>query len=165
MSGRQTNKKLAIDMVTVLTQPPVPPALHYVNLRTIMGEFEWNKLKKQYRLLADHHCMICQRYVSHTAGDWLELHEQYEYDFVNLIQTLTGYVSICHECHMYIHTGFWGLQLQQGTISLEKYQQVITKGDALLQEFGLQKIVYPSDACFYDPEWKLSFGGMLYQSH
>lgn len=129
MSERQTNKKLAIDMVTVLTQPPVPPALHYVNPRTIMGEFEWNKLKKQYRLLADHHCMIC------------------------------------HECHMYIHTGFLGLQLQQGTISLEKYQQVIAKGDALLQEFGLQKIMYPSEACFYDPKWKLSFDGKLYQSH
>lgn len=165
MSERQTNKKLAIDMVTVLTQPPVPPALHYVNPRTIMGEFEWNKLKKQYRLLADHHCMICQRYVSHTAGDWLELHEQYEYDFTDLIQTLTGYVSICHECHMYIHTGFLELQLQRGDISLEKYQQVIAKGDALLQAFGLQKIMYPSEACFYDPEWKLSFDGKLYQSH
>lgn len=81
MSERQTNKKLAIDMVTVLTQPPVPPALHYVNPRTIMGEFEWNKLKKQYRLLADHHCMIC------------------------------------HECHMYIHTGFFGF-----TIAARHYQ-------------------------------------------
>lgn len=67
MSERQTNKKLAIDMVTVLTQPPVPPALHYVNPRTIMGEFEWNKLKKQYRLLADHHCMNCQRSVMNAT--------------------------------------------------------------------------------------------------
>ncbi|MEY8737662.1 hypothetical protein AB9M75_10640 [Lactobacillus sp. AN1001] len=55
------NKQLDINMVKVLTQPPVPPVLHYVNPRTIMEQFEWDKLKRQYRLLADHHCMICQR--------------------------------------------------------------------------------------------------------
>lgn len=165
MSGRQTDKKLDINMVTVLTQPPVPPALHYVNPRMIMGQVEWDKLKKQYRLLAAHHCMICQRYVSHTAGDWLELHERYEYDFIDLCQALCGYFSICRECHMYIHTGFLELQLQRGAISLEKYQQVIAKGDALLKEFGLQKLMYPSEACFYAPEWKLLFDGNVYQRH
>ncbi|WP_304652910.1 hypothetical protein [uncultured Ligilactobacillus sp.] len=44
----------------------------------------------------------------------------------------------------------------------EKYGN-ISKGDVLLQDFGLQKVMYPSEACFYDPEWKLLFDGKLYQ--
>lgn len=34
------DEQLDINMIKVLTQPPVPPAVHYVNPRTIMGQVE-----------------------------------------------------------------------------------------------------------------------------
>lgn len=154
--------KMDIELVKVLTQPIVPPALHYMTPRKIMGQSKWNKLKREYRSLADHHCMICQRYVSHTPGDWLELHERYEYDFENLVQELVGYVSICHECHMFIHQGLLGIQFQNGEIPTEIYQEILDKGNGLLRKFGLQKIAYPSEEVFLSPNWRLDFDGKLY---
>lgn len=58
------------------------------------------QIKKEYQQKADHHCMICKEYVSHKPGDWLELHEKYDYDFDNLIQKmkdmfLSVMVAIC----------------------------------------------------------------------
>lgn len=156
------NKNIDIETVKVLTQPIVPPALHYVTPRKIMGKSKWDKLKKEYRLVADHHCMICQRYVSHISGDWLELHERYEYDFENLIQRLSGYVSICHECHMFIHQGLLRIQLQNGEITAKEYQKILDKGNGLLQQFGLQKITYSSKEVFLSPDWKLEFEGEMY---
>lgn len=129
-----------------------------------MGPAAWQKLKTTYRQKAQHHCMICGRYVPHRPGDWLELHEQYAYDFKNLIQSLTGYVAICHDCHLYIHQGLLGIQLQQGRITAARAQQIIAKGDALLKQFNLQKITYPSRQLFESPNWQLAFGGKLYSS-
>lgn len=158
-------KKLDIDMVQILTQPVVPFALHYVTPRTIMGKSKWDQLKKEFREKADHHCMICNDYVSHTPGDWLELHEKYDYDFENLIQKLTGYVSICHRCHMYIHQGLLNIQLQKGQITQEKYNEIKDHGDQLLKQFGLSKITYPSQEVFISANWQLDFNGNKYQNN
>ncbi|WP_261980521.1 hypothetical protein [Lactiplantibacillus plantarum] len=152
-------------MVKILTQPVVPLALHYLAPRKIMGISQWNKLKQEYRLKANHHCMICQDYVQHVPGDYLELHEQYDYDFTNLIQHLTGYVSICHNCHMYIHQGLLGIYLQRGNITKDKYNFIINKGDNLLKEFNLTKILYPSRAVWENENWQLEFNGQLYSKN
>ncbi|KAA0686396.1 hypothetical protein [Enterococcus faecium] len=153
---------LDLDMVKILTQPVVPYALHYQNPRGIMGKTKWNKLKKEYQNKANHHCMICKKYVSHKPGDWLELHEKYDYDFDRLIQKLTGYVAICHSCHMYIHQGLLGIQVQTGQVSKETARKIVDKGDLLLEQFNLKKIEYPNRENFEKPNWKLEFEGELY---
>ncbi|EMF0044871.1 hypothetical protein ACG6P0_002365 [Enterococcus hirae] len=156
------DNNLNIEMIKVLTQPIVPMSLHYLTPRKIMGATKWNKLKKEYQVKADHHCMICKRYVSHKPGDWLELHEKYDYDFERLVQKLTGYVSICHSCHMYIHQGLLGVHLNNGQVSEEAVQEIIDKGDKLLEQFGLKKIEYPNRETFENPNWKLEFEGKFY---
>lgn len=128
-------------MIKILTQPIVPQSLHYITPRSIMGFTCWEDLKKKYRIIANHHCMICNRYVSHTPDDWLELHERYEYDYENRIQKLVGYVSICHECHMYIHQGLLQIQLTNGDISYEQYEKILNKGDSLLNKLKCNKKV------------------------
>lgn len=45
-------------------------------------------------------CHICG-----AREDNLELHEQWEYDDENLVQKLTGMISICENCHLAIHMG------------------------------------------------------------
>lgn len=157
------DKKLDLEMVQILTQPVVPLALHYLAPRKIMSSAKWNKLKKEYQQKADHQCMICKEYVSHTSGDWLELHEKYDYDFENKIQKLTGYVSICHNCHMYIHQGLLGVQLQKGQVSEGMVKSILLKGDKLLDSFNLKKIEYPSREVFESADWKLEFEGECYQ--
>lgn len=149
--------------VVILTQPLVPVALHYLAPRTIMGDQKWAALKWQKRWEADHHCMICQRYVPHRNGDWLNLHERYWYDFKHKIQHYVGCVSICRECHWYIHQGLLGIKLETGEIDQAEYDRIITKGDQLLCQFGLKKIQYPDENLLYDPDWQLEFEGRLYR--
>ncbi|GEK38296.1 hypothetical protein ACFFRT_12920 [Enterococcus thailandicus] len=155
-------KTLDIEMVRVLTQPVVPKALHYINPRKIMGEAKWKKLRKEYQIKADHHCMICKEYVKHVPGDWLELHEKYDYDFDKLIQRLTGYISICHSCHAYIHEGLLNVQLRKGEVTESYVQAILDRGDNLLREFNLEKIQYPNRKIFENPDWQLEFDGNFY---
>lgn len=154
------NEDLDVEMIKILTQLIVPQSLHYITPRSIMGFTCWEDLKKKYRIIANHHCMICNRYVSHTPDDWLELHESYEYDYENRIQKLVGYVSICHECHMYIHQGLLQIQLTNGDISYEQYEKILNKGDSLLNKYHLEKEVDPGDG----ENWRLSYQGKLYQA-
>lgn len=147
--------------IEVLTQPIVPIALHGVNPRTIMGNIEWGKRKKEWQAKANHHCMICGRYIAHKPGDWMALHERYEYDLDRLIQKFTGYIILCEDCHNYIHQGRMQILVNQGALKPEEYERVIEHGDRLLKEAGLTKIRM-SKYLVTDPSWQLEFNGRLY---
>jgi len=155
------NKQLNIEMVKILTQPVVPVVLHGINPRKIMSAYKWKKLGSEWREKAQNCCMICEKYVSHSPGDYLELHEQYDYDFEKLIQKHTGYVSICGDCHHYIHIGRLKMLVGEGRMTKEKFAEIKAKGDKLLAQFGLEKIQVSRDV-LYDDNWQLEFEGKLY---
>ena len=147
--------------VEILTQPIVPGNLHYVAPRRIMGKQKWDALKRQKRQSANHHCTVCQRYVPHRDGDWLYLHERYQYDFEKRIEHYVGCASVCYECHMYIHQGLLQLQSLAGDLSFDKMQAILTRGNQILERFGLQAIEPPES--FEEDDWKLEFEGNFYR--
>jgi len=160
-------EKLDVEKVRVLTQPIVPVILHGLNPRNLMKSSEWDKLKKQYREKANHHCMICQRYVSHSRGDWLELHEVYEYDYENLIQKIVDFVSICKECHMFIHLGRTEALVSEGKITSAKFMDILNIGMFLLQSFDLlnekNENLRKMQSVLHEKDWKLEWQGNTYR--
>lgn len=119
------------ESVKVLTQTILPFSLHEINPRTIMGEKEWKKIKKDTQTKANHHCQCCGRYVKHISGDWLETHEMYNVDLEAHEFELTGFVGLCKDCHNYIHVG---TQKKLRKTSLQKSKAVFLYGR---KDFGI----------------------------
>lgn len=125
--------------ISILAQPLLPYSLHGVNPRSIMGQTNWNKTKKAKRLEANHHCQICDKYVPHVAGNWLECHEVYEIDEEKLEFRLKDIVAICNMCHRFIHFGYTTILYQEGKITQEVYEEIYDHGQKLLQSQNLVK--------------------------
>lgn len=126
--NKETEKVIKKIMVKELTQSILPFSLHGINPRTIMGDQEWNKIKKQKQKEADHHCMICGCYVPHTPNDWLECHETYDIDKNKKEFKLKDVICICHKCHSFIHSGRLEILYQENKITLDEYNEIIEKG-------------------------------------
>lgn len=147
--------------VDVLTQPVLPPAIHGVNPRTIMGNSRWESVKREVRAKANHKCMCCGGHVKHVKGDWLESHEVYEVDLVSREFRVVGVVGLCHKCHMYIHQAYLRIQLAQGKVSRRAYDAIIAHGDVLLARSGKTKQVLTPQV-LNDPRWCVLFNGTRY---
>ena len=88
------NLKLTIELV--------PQTCWFSNLRKVLTQSEWDKVRKYtYKLSEDHSCMICG-----TKEGKLNAHEIWEYDEENHIQKLIGLIALCDDCHMVKHIGF-----------------------------------------------------------
>lgn len=134
--------------IELLSRPVLHETIFGVAPREIMGESWFKKIKKQVQLEADHHCMICDRYVPHKVGDWVCTHEVYHVDKKKKCYTLEKFVGICKECHDYIHMGRLGILYKQGKISEDYFYEVLKKGDELLASINLEKI---ENDDFYEP--------------
>ena len=151
------------ESVTVLTQTILPFSLHGVNPRTIMGEDEWTKVKKETQKRTDHHCMCCGREVKHVPGDWIETHEMYSVDLESHIFELSGFVGLCNECHSFIHQGRLRILVTEGKMKMSEYERIIRHGESLLKQFGLSKLDLPGEE-IKNPEWKLLHNGECYKN-
>ncbi len=95
----------------------VPSTMWEKNVRAVISRENWNALRWGFYAtsirpsflklqFADRDwkrsikCNICG-----TKGDNLELHEQWCYDDMNLVQQLTGLIPLCENCHLSIHLG------------------------------------------------------------
>lgn len=94
------NLKLYIELV--------PKTCWYENLRKILSEDEWDKIRKQSYSEAGNKCSICG-----TEGR-LNCHEIWEYDDKNNIQSLKGFQALCDNCHNIKHIGFVNVQISKG---------------------------------------------------
>jgi hypothetical protein len=130
---------MSYDNIKILAQPLLPYTLHGVNPRTIMGQTSWNKIKKVKQKEADHHCQICDRYVAHVIGDYLECHEVYEIDEEKYEFKLIDIVAICNTCHSFIHFGRTTILYNEGKITEDRYYEIYDKGQQLLQSQNLVK--------------------------
>lgn len=94
------NLKLCIELV--------PETCWYENLRQILPESEWGKIRKEAYKKAGNKCEIC------GASGKLNCHEIWEYDDKNNIQTLKGFQALCDNCHNIKHIGFVNVQISNG---------------------------------------------------
>lgn len=146
--------------IELLARPILHETIFGVAPREIMGDSQFRKIKKQIQLEANHHCMICDRYVPHKAGDWICTHEVYHVDKETKCYTLEKFVGICKDCHDYIHMGRLRVLRANGIISGDDYNKVIEKGDSLLKTVNLKK--EPNDD-FYEPYY-LEYEGQRFMN-
>ncbi|AFM81581.1 hypothetical protein LGW63_04455 [Streptococcus mutans] len=127
--------------IELLSRPVLHATIWGVAPREVMGDYKFKKIKKQVQLEADHHCMICDRYVPHTmqTKDWIYTHEVYHVDKNKKCYTLEKFVGICKECHDYIHMGRLNILYRQGHVSEDYFKKVLEIGDRLLTSINLEK--------------------------
>lgn len=93
--------------VPILCQPTIPEPLHKLAPRTIMGDYKWNKYRKQVYEEHEDTCEICGIVCGTKRGDreMRQCHELYNIDYLNRTCTFVRGCCICASCHRVIHAG------------------------------------------------------------
>jgi hypothetical protein len=103
-------KKLKIELV--------PRTAWYTNIRSILTKNEWDIVRHACYKNAGHVCEICGDVGTNQGRRHkVECHEIWEYNDETRVQKLTGFISLCPNCHMVKHAGL--------AISQNKGKQVI----------------------------------------
>ena len=88
-----------------LTCELIPSTTHYTNVRSILSQTIWDKLRKESYTKAKFKCEICKESgLDQGYKHALECHETWEYT-QDGIQLLTGLISLCPRCHQVKHIG------------------------------------------------------------
>lgn len=87
----------------ILTIELVPKTGWNKNLRSMLSDTEWDRVRRETYTSAGYRCEICG-----GVGDRhpVECHERWEYDDEKHVQRLVGLVALCPLCHMAKHLGF-----------------------------------------------------------
>lgn len=89
-----------------LTVELVPTTCFYSNVRTMISNKDWDKLRFISYELANYKCEICgSDGLKQGYKHRVECHEVFEYDDENYIQKLVKLVSLCVTCHQVKHIG------------------------------------------------------------
>jgi hypothetical protein len=89
-----------------LTIELVPNDMWYKNLRSPQSVHNWNELRSACYAASNHKCEICgDDGIAQGYRHSVECHEQWDYDFENGIQKLTGLICLCPNCHKVKHAG------------------------------------------------------------
>ena len=115
----------------------VPQTAWYANLRQFLRPKDWDFLRKRQYKLANGVCEICgDRGKKQGRRHDLECHEQWHYDDEKHIQTLTGLIALCPNCHEVIH---FGLAEIRGR-GVQALQQLIRVNDIRVPEEAIDLI-------------------------
>ena len=80
----------------------VPSTQWGANLRAVLPKKDWDTLRKKCYQKASYKCEIC----SDIGPKWpVECHEKWHYDDKRKVQTLTGLIALCPDCHLVKHFG------------------------------------------------------------
>ena len=90
-----------------LTIELVPQSSFYSNVRSNVTKSEWDIIRKKCYKESNYKCEICDDVGPKHP---VECHEIWEYDDENLIQKLTGFISLCPKCHSVKHIGLAQIQ-------------------------------------------------------
>ena len=85
-----------------LTIELVPKTAWYSNVRSNVSSSEWDILRKDCYVKANHKCEICGG-IGHRHP--VEAHEVWEYNNNNKTQTLKRLIALCPNCHKTKHVG------------------------------------------------------------
>lgn len=85
-----------------LTVELVPRTCWYSNVRSEVSAADWEKCKRFVRERSGSQCEIC----GGRGRKWpVECHETWTYCHDTLVQTLTGLIALCPDCHSVKHIG------------------------------------------------------------
>lgn len=149
-------------MPQVLLSANTVKPMHGVVPRIILGPEWWEKTRTEAQKRTNWHCIACGIYkkIAH-GGPWLEGHEQYKIDYANGRQTYTRTVPLCHYCHSYIHDGRLQELVKKGECTKEKYEEIMSHGNAVLKAAGLVKKPNTGPVAPWG-EWRLILFGKSY---
>lgn len=77
-----------------LTIELIPKGAWRNNLRELLPQKDWNKLRELCYVRAKNRCSICGR-----EDKQLHAHEVWDFDYVNKTQTLKDIIALCPACH------------------------------------------------------------------
>lgn len=97
----------------ILTIELVPETSFYNNLRKMMSQESWDKLRKSIYAKYNHICGIC------GASGKMNCHEIWEYDDRHHIQHLKGFISLCDLCHHCKHIGYAQILSNEGKLDFD----------------------------------------------
>lgn len=97
-----------------LTAELVPKTSWYNNMRKVMSQSAWNKLRKATYAEYGGRCGVCE------AEGRLNCHELWEYNDESHVQRLTGFVALCGLCHFVKHLGFAGILASEGKLNYDE---------------------------------------------
>lgn len=86
----------------IITMPNVPRPLHGMPPRKIMGQTEWNKMRKRCYYNAGYKCEACG---AEPERGGLDAHELYSINWIEGTSTFVRCVALCKKCHSFIHSG------------------------------------------------------------
>jgi len=121
----------------ILEQPLIPPPLHGLNPRSIMGRPAWDRMRKTIYARHGYRCAACGvRSKDALLKPWLEAHERFEIDWKTRTMTLVGMEPLCHACHAFVHSGLLELRLHHRKISKTDVARILGNGVGVLAETG-----------------------------
>lgn len=148
----------------LLLQDPVPPALHGMAPRTILGDPWWDRERHAAAAQNQHKCWACNIPKDKARKHkWLEGHERYKIDWKKGTCTLVEVVSLCHYCHNYIHLGRLRMLLEAGKINLNFVEGVIRHGDRITAHLPVRLPVNLAEIAPWQ-DWVLIIDGTPYPS-
>lgn len=137
----------------LLLHPPLPPALHGTNPRTLMGKFWWDTERQKAYIRHDYRCWACGVHKEDQIGrKVLDAHEDYLFDYELFRLTLREIVALCVTCHAFIHCNRMNLLFDKGTINEEDCAEILRHGFRTLVNQGLEPSRLPHPV-YYDGDW------------
>lgn len=156
----------------LLYHPPIPAPLHGINPRTIMGQKEWDVVRREVYAKNNDCCWACGVHRSVApVKKWLEAHELYDIDYKKGRMRLIEIVALCRLCHNYVHITRLRALADKGRVSLKYYNRVLAHGQDILRRthaqpwYDWQKAL--SDLAKYKVPWNswyLEYNGRKYRS-
>lgn len=107
----------------------VPETAWYRNLRSTIDKTLWDKIRRAVYKKYNYRCGIC------NARGRLNCHEIWDYDDLNHIQKLRGFIALCDLCHHVKHIGFAGILAQRGELDFEKVIEHFKSVNQCSEEF------------------------------
>lgn len=157
----------------LLLHPEIPPDLHGLNPRTILGNRWWAATRKKSYAQNNHKCWACDVNKKQARyHKWLEGHECYIFDYAINVATYQGTVALCHSCHSYIHSGRLFHLYTTNKISKRRYNTIIKHGNNVLnhdykhpnfQHEILESPFTKNLGHFHKTRWSLQVHGKFYR--
>ena len=88
--------------VELITMPNVPRPLHGLPPRKIMGQANWDRMRKRCYYDAGYKCEVCG---CEPPKGQLHAHELYTIDYMDGTSTFSRCIAICKQDHDFIHSG------------------------------------------------------------
>lgn len=133
----------------------IPSSSWYNNMRKFVTQTQWKKIRQEAILHARGKCEICG-----ATPKSIDCHERWEYDEVNKVQTLKGFVAICKACHLVKHIGLTSILAGKGQIDMQNIIEHFMHVNNCEMDVFLEHRAYAYEQWRQrsSQDWKVDFG-------